>query len=285
MKKCVLGDGYIGSAYKNAGYDCIDRSKFVYFAGIDCWTTHNRFENIFSPYDIIINCIGITDTKWTEVPENCSKTFNTNANLVRDLSQYCKRRDKKLVHISTGDLYGNSFQWEDNIEESKKLDANTNYRLSKLAGERFCNSNDLILRIRLPFDARNHPKNLLVKAQNYTKFYRWLNCYTYVPDLINATEILLENKQSGIFNVVQQQTSALWYLMQRINYSESIKNIDIFNDKVANVIQTLDVVHIHNDMNIGKLLLFYQPMHLDEAWTKSWETLQNELTVVNNSVS
>jgi nucleoside-diphosphate-sugar epimerase len=262
MKKIVLGDGYIGSAYKDAGYHCIASNEVRYDG-----SNFNQLTEKLEEYDVIVNCIAKTDTKWTENPDNFSETWQTNVELVQKLSEYCGRTDKKFVHISTGDLYGNSFEWEKNVETNFNLNSETNYRLTKLVAERLCSPNDLILRIRLPFDARNHPKNLVIKSRRYTKFYQWANVYTYVPDLIKATNILLENDKTGIFNVVQTQSTGLLHL-NKIHPANNpnVLSIDMHDAEDVNVIRDLDKVHIHNDINSSKLTEYVELTDLHKAW-------------------
>lgn len=277
MKKCVLGNGYIGSAFKNAGYDCLDRSQ-LNVSNIGDWSMRYVLETSLNEYDVIVNCIAITDTKWTEYPENFAQVYKTNSNFVANLSAYCASKNKKLVHISTGDLYGNTQKTQ---EDSLSLDANTNYRLSKLVAERLCSPNDLILRIRLPFDARNHPKNLIVKCLKYNKFYAHKNCYSYVDDIISATNILVDKNQCGIFNIVQPQSSLLLNLVKLITKDEKIHNL---NENVfcSDISYEWDHVHVHNAMATDKISQFFEPQSLNEAWVKSYDTLM--LTMRNNVV-
>ena len=182
------------------------------------------------------------------------------------LSRFCKIFNKKFVQISTGDLYGNSFEWEKNTETNFNLNSETNYRLTKLVAERLCSPNDLILRIRLPFDARNHPKNLVVKSRKYTKFYHWSNVYTYVPDLIKATNLLLGKDLSGIFNIVQTQATGLLHLCKIHPVNSLVLTTDMHNKDDENVMRSLDVVHIHNDMNTSKILEHMEFEELHKAW-------------------
>ena len=270
MKKLVLGDGYVGSAYKNDGYHCITSNEFRYNGTNFC-----HLIELIADYDVIVNCIAKTDTKWTEQPENFLQTWRTNVELVQKLSHHCEITGQRFVQISTGDLYGNSFEWEKNVETNFNLNSETNYRLTKLVAERLCSPNDLILRIRLPFDARNHPKNLVIKSRKFNKFYHWTNVYTYVPDLIKATNILLEKDLSGIFNVVQTQATGLLHLCKLHPANPNVMNLDMHNKDDENIIRSLDVVHIHNDINSSKLSQHVELTDLSKAWEMSSVLLDN----------
>lgn len=286
-KAVVLGNGYIGSAFANAGLPCIDSSKFRYKgSAFNYESNFLLLIPLLEDYDIIINCMGWTDTRTSELPENFKEVYYINALFVHELSQYCEENDKKLIHISSGDIYGNVSDiadvtsgsviqkaYEQTIESTKKFDIETNYRFSKVAGDKFCNPKDLILRIRLPFDGRKHPKNLIYKARNFTKFYHFQNTFTYVPDLINATQVLIDNNQTGVFNIAQYEPASILYLMRNILQLPHLQNIDIHDKNDPNLITEYNMINIHNDMNTDKLREFYKPINLDAAWKVSWEQL------------
>lgn len=285
MKTIVLGNGYIGSGFAEYGnFPVIGKDQFEY-------TGYNfdKLIPLIEDYDVIINCIGFTDTKASELKENGRMLLHVNSHLVGELSRYCNENNKKFVHISTGDLYGNSFteyridtekatllktEWEKNVETCADLDIGTEYRFSKVLGERMCNlEKDLILRIRLPFDGRDHPKNLMNKVIKFTNFYIFQTSLTYVPDLVKATIALLEANQSGIFNVTQNETASLLFLMRNVLQYPRLQHIDIHDKNHPNIIAEKNTIHVHNDINIEKLLKFYKPIPLEAAWIISHETL------------
>lgn len=277
MKYVVLGDGYLGSAFRDAGCACIGRDEFRY----DGRNFHELESMLYYKYkhcDTIINCLGFTNTTTSEFPENFDKVWSINAAFVGCLSNLCKLYGKKLVHISTGDLYGNIFDLQTNVETSTKIDVGTTYRFTKYAGERFCKENDLILRIRLPFDGRIHPKNLLCKIPKFTKFYSFSNDYTYVPDLVNGTFALVENNQKGIFNVVSHEDGCPLFLLRNIlNLPQFMgSEYDIhYNPESPSLINELSNFHIHNIANDDKFRAWYPQTPLADAVKKSWEELQN----------
>ncbi len=280
-KIVVLGDGYLGSAYRDAGYDCIGREVFRYDSG-----NFSDLKKLIAPYDIVINCMGKTDTRWSEEKKHFRELWWVNAHLVKELSDHCRDTYKRFVHLSTADLYGNvahlanmtgdvlKYAYDQTAETATKMDIDTNYRFSKLGGEKFCNDEDLILRIRLPFDGREHPKNLLCKARNFTRFYEYQNTFTYVPDLLNATKALLENNQTGIFNVVQYESASILYLMRNILQLPELQKIDMHNKEDPNLITQLSSLNIHNDTNTDKLRQFFKQVPLEAAWMVSWEKLK-----------
>ena len=99
------------------------------------------------------------------------------------------------------------------------------------------------------------------------------NDFTYVPDLICATEKLLEANQSGIFNVTSWEDSSILNILQEVLHLPQFQNYDAHNENDPNIIFELSPVHVHNFSNIDKLLQFYQPTHLHMAFINSYNAL------------
>jgi len=93
-----------------------------------------------------------------------------------------------------------------------------------------------------------------------------------VPDLITATEKLVDANQSGIFNVVSKEDASLLHLLQDVLKLPHLKDFDASNENDMNVIYELSDVHVHNFSNVDKLVEFYHPTNLDSAiMTSYWE--------------
>lgn len=259
----VIGNGYIGSAYSHyADFTTITRDQWSYIDNID------QLIPLIKNYDYVINCVAITNTTWSEQPSNFKQVWATNVVFVQQLSEYCLKTNKKLIHLSTTDLYGNSHDWNINNENRRDLDIATNYRASKFAGERVCNPSDLILRIRLPFDGRNHPKNLLTKLPKFNRLYNFMSDYTYIPDLVNATTTLAN--EQGIYNVTSFEADSLCNICKNIL---KIKPHDI------ECIEEISNIHVFNTCDNSKLEEKYKCMDLHASLILS----QNELT--NNPIA
>jgi nucleoside-diphosphate-sugar epimerase len=275
MKKFVLGNGYIGSAFANAGYELIDKNLFDATRG-----THHRWVLEYYLYDadVVVNAVGKTDTRWTEDSQNFDNLWKVNVEFPHRISKWCNRRGKKFVHLSTGDVYGNNFDLTETTEDTRKIDVGTNYRLSKYVSEKMCHPNDLILRLRLPFDGRNHPKNLLTKIPKFTKFYSYLNDYTYVPDLVAFTDLAIEKNLSGIYNIASHEDGSLMFLLRNILKLDQFmgEEYDLHNKESPYLIRELNDIHVHNIMNDDKLRKWFPQTPLEEAIKKSWNQLQAE---------
>lgn len=261
----ILGDGYVSRAYQRKGYKCIDRTQFYF-------EPHN-FDvliPLIKGYSYIINCIAKTDTKWCENSSNFKQLWQTNVLFVDYLAQYCVTNGIKLIHISTTDLYGNSHEWAENTEDCRKLDLNTDYRLTKYAGERVCGPNALILRIRLPFDDTDHPKNLLVKIQKFTKFFHLATDVTYLPDLVCATEVIYD--RTGIFNVVSTTDTSIFYIAKNLLALPVTKNMDSHVPD-ENIITEFDNFYVNNLANTDKISKFYIMSELDSTIINAYNSL------------
>ena len=256
MKIAIIGDGYIGQAFKDVGTifnESID-------ADPDMWI------NIFSEYDTIINTHEITSSL------NYRWMWISNAELVDELSSFCKKYAKKFVQISTADLYGNYTKWANDNETSTHLDVGTDYRFTKLAAEKFCNPNDLILRIRNPFNNMVHPDNAIIKGYKAPRMYAWADTWSYLPDVVNATLKLLERQEKGIWNIVNFECSSLFYCLKTAIGVPFFKSIDPIKEDMPNfLLKEMDNERIHNDVNGSKIKEVYEMTPLDAAMIISWQ--------------
>jgi nucleoside-diphosphate-sugar epimerase len=258
MNTIIIGHGYVASAFERVGFPTIGKDQFYYNG-----QNFDQLIPLVESYTVLINCLAKTNTTWTEQPQNFKELWLTNVKFVQELSDYCVETGKKLVHISTIDLYGNEHDVDRNNEDRRDLDINTDYRFSKYASERMCNPQDLILRIRLPYDDQDHPKNLLTKIQKFTSFYHLKTGLTYLPDLVSACQILLENDQSGIFNIESETDTSLLYIARNLLELPNARDIPDRDD--PRILLEFDNRAVHNVANIEKLLKFYKPTDLDSS--------------------
>lgn len=156
--------------------------------------------------DVVINCVGYTGRPNIDA---ClvNKVATGKANTVAPsvLYEKCRRHGAKLVHISSGCLwhYG-----QDLTEEDLPVPPSF-YSATKFIGDELLKTDGdyaddvLILRIRMPFDGTLHPRNLISKLVDYPKVVsEEHNSLTYIPDLLLATEQLIELGAHGIYNIV-----------------------------------------------------------------------------------
>ncbi len=184
MNIVILGNGLLGNELnKQTGWDILSRS----INNIDL-TNLTAWSNNLNKYDIIINCIAYTNTYSDEK----QKHWDVNYKGVVDLVDYCKRNQKKLIHISTDYIYANSTP--QSSEEDIPVHQQNWYSYTKLLGDAYVQLklNDYLL-IRESHKPYPFP---------YEK--AWSNQYTngdYVNIIANLIIKLVNKNATGIYNV------------------------------------------------------------------------------------
>ena len=251
----VLGRGYLGTEFERHGFEVWGKDKFRidYTDG----TVAGKALNELSNYDVVINCIGKSQTQWCE-GDNFSEALFINGKLPGILSTYCNANDVKFVQISTGCLYDDTSK--ENAEDDF-ISAHCNYTATKWVGEKLCDEErDLILRPRLLFSDRPDRNNLLVKLPKFDSYVDdQVDSLTCTSTVVGATRELLNADQSGVFNVAQVGTAS----MSTIAEWCGVKNTTTTTIKELRERQQLYLVN--NTMNIDKLLKFYTPMSIETS--------------------
>jgi len=258
-KIIVLGKGFLGTKFKMRGYEVWDKKRFQI----------TQKENYLFPldkYNIIVNCIGKSNTRWCEKKENFATALWSNGILPGILSKYCATHGKKFVHISTGCLYDNGVTPQD---EYSLFTAHCNYTVTKWVGEKGCHEQDLILRPRLLFgdfkpEGRN---NLLCKLPQFTRFLTNWNSYASVDVIVDAFEALIKNEQSGVFNVACDGYASPYEISRWIGLEGEMIT--------AKKLRESEGLHlVNNIMDLSKLRQFYQPPELKDEIMRCWEALK-----------
>lgn len=242
-KTIVLGRGFLGKEFEKMGYKVLGRKEFNYDP-----TIYPLLK--LCKYDTIINCIGNADTRACEDPKNWNSVYSVNAKLVADLSLFCRSRDKKFVHISTGCVYDKNDKPQ---KETDFVSSHCRYVVSKLAAEYFCSENDLIIRPRLFFSDVEDKNNLLTKLPKFEKHLTELNSFTSTRTIVEAVTALLEAEQKGIFNVAQKGFSTVKDICKALDLPEKP---DINGEELQ---KDQGVALVNNIMDISKLEEFYKP--------------------------
>jgi dTDP-4-dehydrorhamnose reductase len=197
---------------------------------------------------VVINCIGIADTRLCE--RNPKLAMEINAFFPKLLSESCNELNIKMVHISTGCLYDGT--------DIKKIETDFTethcvYTVSKQVGEFYLNERDLILRPRLLFDWIDHKWNLITKLHRFEDYLDEYNSVTSLDTIIEATVELLKNKQSGVFNVCNTG----WYTILQI--AESMELVPKKIIKAEELRDSQGLYLVNNVMSVDKLKQFYYP--------------------------
>lgn len=98
----------------------------------------------------------------------------------------------------------------------------------------------LILRLRMPFDNRGHPRNLLCRLATYQKVLDIQNAITYLPDVVAAACQLINRRATGIYHIVNPGTTSPYDIMVRyqtiVNPKHNFERLDA--DGLAELVTT-----------------------------------------------
>lgn len=190
MSLMILGSGgYIGSALVS---ECIRRG--IRFTTLErC--EYRSYENIrrsleYHKPELVVNCAAYVDKRGVDYNEDDKyQTINANTLLPMMLADLCQM---PLMHFSTGCFYqGDNLGkgWLETDEPTVPCEKKCGlYVMSKFIAEHEVRKkpNHYIIRIRLPFDHINHPRNLLTKLQQFDIVVDETQSLTHRFDAVNA---------------------------------------------------------------------------------------------------
>jgi dTDP-4-dehydrorhamnose reductase len=232
MKALVLGKGKLGSEIvKQTGWDYLSRAEHeITIDNFDEW------KDRMSVYDVIVNCIGNTDT----YSDDKEKHWKANYELVTFLAEFCDENNKKLVHISTDYLYQNSI--EDAKETNECEFEHTWYMFTKLLADEYL---------------KEHAKNYLICRLSHKPYpfpyeSAWVDVVTnadYTPVIADLVIKLIEGGAEGLYNVGTERKT-IYELAQRTN---------------KNVLKSISPPHVPKNitMNLTKMENFLLSLHHD----------------------
>ncbi|RGP81394.1 dtdp-glucose 4,6-dehydratase [Fusarium longipes] len=149
-------------------------------------------------------CTGRPNVDWCE--DNKSQTVRSNVIGTLNLTDECSQRGIHCTIFATGCIY----QYDDahpvNGPGFKETDVpnfdGSFYSMTKAHVEPILNSFDnvLILRLRMPVSDDLNPRNFVTKICKYEYVVDIPNSNTILHDLLPASVILAENKETGVYN-------------------------------------------------------------------------------------
>lgn len=183
LRALILGDGLLGSELAiQTGWPVASR-KLGNLNINSYWELYD----LISSYDVIVNCIANTDSYST----NKEAHWNVNYEFAVKLSDLCKLRAKKLVHISTEFVYaGNTYP---PTEEDLPLPDHTWYAYTKLLADEYIkltNDNFLICRELHKPKNTSYPEVWSVKTSGDT-----------VDKIAELIIRLISKNAKGVYNV------------------------------------------------------------------------------------
>lgn len=207
MKYLIFGsNGWIGKQFIE--YVQNNSSIEIVTASSRC-DDHNSvlFEIEYVNPDRVINFAGRTsgpgcpNIDFLDKPGNLPLGLQENLMGPINIANICEKLNIHYTYLGTGCIY----EGDENIMYTENDIPNfsgNSYSIVKATTDQILKhySNTLVLRIRLPINDTNEPKNLLSKLMNFKKINKAYNTYTVLPSLFPHAIQLIENKTIGLLN-------------------------------------------------------------------------------------
>ena len=204
MKKkvLILGKGYVGSyVYANMALNPAIDVEAYSKAEFD-YTDEYCLRGLLleNKYDYLINAQGFTGRpnvdQAEEMKEECWK-YNVQVPLM--FNTLCRELHVQPIHITSGCIFtGYDKAWSE-VDEPNFGVFNSDasfYSTSKHAFESV-SDNGIIIRIRMPFCDILHDRSYLTKIHKYDNLIVAVNSKTYIPELVDFIETLVEEERTG----------------------------------------------------------------------------------------
>lgn len=168
--------------------------------------------------DTVINAAGKTgkpNVDWCE--DHKEETLRANVTGPLVLLEECMKRGIYFVHVGSGCIFtGPRKGGGGYTEEDEPNFTGSFYSLTKAMSDRLLKPFPVLqLRIRMPFDGTNSPRNLLTKLRGYKRVLDAKNSITYMPDFFEALKTLVAKRATGIYNVVNPGAVSPYDIMVR----------------------------------------------------------------------
>lgn len=239
----VWGNGFIGGHLK---YEKIQERAT---------TNANDIKAILKAYGTttLINCIGYCGEKNIDDCEtNKEKTIITNAIIPSIIATECEKLNIHLINISSGCIFdGNSpnnrIKYETWYGKNKgypiyedtgwtELDTShpvSFYSETKVACDYLIGKlpNVFTMRIRMPISNKNSQRNFINKVLGYNKIIDIPNSVSFVSDIVRCVDWAIENKKTGIYNVVNDGTLSAANVVREYQKYVPDHKFDIINEE------------------------------------------------------
>ena len=187
----LVGHGYIGQAI---AYRL--RQEKVTFA----WVHHTDRWRASGP---VINAAGYTGSPNVDAcQDHPIDTMEGNVFWPLQIERNC---EYPVIHLSSGCIY-DGFKPGGWTEEDEPNFTASLYSLSKKLGQNAVKNymhKSYLLRLRMPFGTKNHPKNLLTKLSNYPTLIDGVNSMSRVEDVAKVSVWFARNlPKPGVYNLI-----------------------------------------------------------------------------------
>lgn len=159
--------------------------------------------------DIVVHATALTNVDLCETDRKLAYSINVGG--TKNIVEGCNKINCKLVYVSTSFVFDGK---KEIYSEDDPTSPSTYYGMTKLIGEELIKSSGLpylILRTDQPYcwiEKWQHSNSVLrvletLRAGKILKeIVDWYNTPTYVPNFINATSKLLDEKEIGVYHLV-----------------------------------------------------------------------------------
>lgn len=193
----LIGHGYIGSRI----------AKELESVGMEFkWVSHKDSDWMDADIDFIINAAGFTGVPNVDACE-IHKQETIDGNVLFPLYVEEVGITAKIIHISSGCVYTGYKEggWTEEDQPNFNFSNGSFYSGAKALEQKLLEpylGYSYLLRIRMPFDNSNNPKNLLEKLRKYEKLIDYENSLTSIDDLAKVVIHFIKTQPpAGIYNV------------------------------------------------------------------------------------
>lgn len=191
-KIMLLGaSGFIGSAFVR---ECETRGLKFYAASRfeDWYDNEPGFRMLLHEFQptLVINCAAFIPSPSVDAcKDHPFETMATNVELPTLLANVCWKQHVPLMHLSTGCLFDEQREYSERDAPTRGWQGYCGFYVgTKIAAEQIVSKIPMhyILRLRLPFDEFDHPRNYLSKLASFTKVFDHVNSLTHRGDFVKA---------------------------------------------------------------------------------------------------
>ena len=276
VKYLILGDGFLGRKL----FRSLDNSMI---SGVRIKSPEDALDEIgkYNP-EIVINCIGKTgrpNIDWCE--SHKKETFDSNVAVPAHILRACHESQKRMIHIGSGCVYQGDNSGAGFSEKDTPNFSASYYSQTKIWAERLLNLDDVLqMRIRMPLDSVPSPRNLIDKLKGYKKVLVVPNSITVVDDFLRIAKILMDEKSTGIYNIVNKHPITHDKLLEL--YREAGGNVQEYETISASQLDAMTLARRSNCiLSTEKLekLDIYVPNSLDSARECLKSYVKNERSI------
>src|SRR3989344_1602916 len=217
-KIVIFGRGQVGTFYRDyfsaKGFEVVQPE-----ADIRSYEAVEQAIKETNP-KFVIDSAGKTNIDWCE--QNKLECFEVNVLGADNIAQACQKLGVYLIHLSSGCIF-ESKSAERSFSEEDLPNPLCFYAWTKVWGDNLLMDRAtrhglkvLILRPRQLLSSMVSPRNALTKMLTYTKFIDTDNSCTVVEDLMFATDELIKQQATGIYNVSNPGITSPYKIAQKL---------------------------------------------------------------------